>query len=238
MPNYATLPNNRWGQRGHILVVEHNPAVTRETCDALREDRFQTTIFQRGGSNGRNFSKYDLVVLEHRQNAQDVCFKILQRLRQISPVPIVVLSDSPSSAARITALESGADDFVTRPYLNRELLARIKAILRRSRLAGKRFSDDILKIDRDGKQVFVRGRSVDLTQREFEILSVLAAQPGRNVSRCEILDRVWGGEYEGDQRRVDLYISRIRSKMHTPGQEDLIRSIYGVGYRLEQGASR
>jgi DNA-binding response OmpR family regulator len=234
LPNYATLPNNRWGQRGHILVVEQNPTTSRATCDALRENRFQATVYQRGNSNGRNFSEYDLVVLEHRQTTKDTCLKILQRLRQVSPVPIVVLSDSPNSAARITALESGADDFLSRPYLNRELVARIKAILRRSRLASNRFQPEVLKIDREGKQVSVRGRPVDLTQREFEILSVLAAQPGRNFSRCEILDRVWGPEYAGDQRRVDLYISRIRSKMHTPGQEDLIRSIYGVGYRLEQ----
>jgi DNA-binding response OmpR family regulator len=233
MPNYATLPNNRWGQRGHILVVEQNPATSRETCDALRGDRFQTTVFQKGNSNGRNFSEYDLVVLEHRQNTQDACLRILQRLRQVSPVPIVVLSDSPNSAARITALESGADDFLSRPYLNRELIARVKAILRRSRLAGNRTEEETLKIDREGKQVYVRGRSVDLTQRELEILSVMAAKPGRNFSRDEILGCVWGSEYAGDQRRVDLYISRIRSKMHTPGQDDLIRSIYGVGYRLE-----
>lgn len=232
MPNYASLPNNHRGQRGHILVVEQNPATSRATCEALRQDRFHTTVFQRGNSNSRNFSEYDLVVLEQQRNGHDNCLKILRKLRQVSPVPIVVLAEDTNSTLRITALESGADDFLSRPYLNREMVARIKAVLRRSRM-GSSPAPERLQIDENGKQVSVSGKAVDLTAREFEILQVLAGEPGRNFSRGEILDRVWGPEYAGDQRRVDLYISRIRAKMHTPGHEEIIRSIYGIGYRLE-----
>ncbi len=232
MPNYANLPNNHRGQRGHILVVEQSPSTSQATCEALRRDRFHTTIFRRGQANNRNFSEYDLVVLEQQKNGHESCLKVLQNLRRVSPVPIVVLAEETNSSSRITALESGADDFLSRPFLNREMVARIKAVLRRTRLTSGS-TPEKLRIEEHGKQVSVRGKAVDLTSREFEILRVLAEDPGRNFSREEILDRVWGPEYSGDQRRIDLYISRIRAKMHSPGHEDLIRSIYGVGYRLE-----
>lgn len=233
MANYAT--SNSQGPRGHILIVEQNPATSRAASSTLRENRFQTTIFNRGHYAGgnRSFSDYDLVLLEHQQRKQEACLRILQRLREVSPVPIVVLSDEPSSSAKILALETGADDFLSRPYLNRELIARIKAILRRSRLNQANRPAKLLTMDHKSKQVSVRGRAIDLTQREFEMLAVLAAQPGRNFTRDEILHGVWGAEFQGDKRRVDLYISRIRAKMHSPNQDDLIRSIYGVGYRLE-----
>lgn len=232
MPNYASLPNNQRGQRGHILVVEQSPSTSQATCEALRRDLFHTTIFRRGHANTRNFSDFDLVVLEQPRNGHDSCLKVLRKLRQVSPVPIVVLAEETNSASRITALESGADDFLSRPFLNREMVARIKAVLRRTRMSAGS-APEKLRIDEQGKQVSVRGKAVDLTSREFEILQVLAEDPGRNFSRGEILDRVWGPEYSGDQRRIDLYISRIRAKMHSPGHEDIIRSIYGVGYRLE-----
>ena len=151
----------------------------------------------------------------------------------MSAVPIVVLSDEQNSRTRIRALELGADDFIAKPYVNRELVARVGSILRRSGLTNRNLPAKKLHIDRQAKQVAVHGRPVDLTQREFEILCVLASQPGRNFSRLEVLSQVWGEQYSGDQRRVDLYISRIRAKMHEPGTDDIIRSVYGVGYRLE-----
>lgn len=234
MPNYSTLPNNSRGQRGHILVVEHNPNTSQAACRALEKDRFQTTIFRRGKKEqNSNFADYDLVLLEHHQQREDSCLRILRRLREISPVPIVVLSDDQNSTTRILALETGADDYLAGPYLCRELVARVKAILRRSRLAAHSEPREILKIDRQSKQVHLRGVVIDLTAREFELLNVLAAEPGRNFKRDEIIERIWGEEYLGDKRRVDLYISRVRAKMHQSGQEDLIRSIYGVGYRLD-----
>jgi DNA-binding response OmpR family regulator len=234
LPNYSTLPNNRRGQRGHILIVEQNPGTGNAACRALRKDRFETTIFsQRNHSSQGQFNDYDLVLLEHQQHRQETCLKVLQKLRLVTPVPIVILSDEPNSSARINALESGADDVLSRPYLGRELVARVKAILRRSRLAGQDSRERLLDLNKETQQVSVRGRAVDLTQREFELLCVLASRSGRNVTREEILISVWGADYCGDQRRVDLYVSRIRAKMHEPDHEDLIRSIYGVGYRLE-----
>ncbi len=235
MPNYSTLPNNSRGQRGHILVVEHNPTTSQAACRALEKDRFQTTIFRRGKKDqNSNFNDYDLVLLEHPQHRADSCLKILRRLREFSPVPIVVLSDDQNSSTRILALETGADDYLARPYLCGELVARVKAVLRRSRLSSANCQPkEVLKIDRPSKQVHLRGAVIDLTAREFELLDVLAAEPGRNFKRDEIIERIWGRKYLGDKRRVDLYISRVRSKMHQSGREDLIRSVYGVGYRLE-----
>ena len=119
-------------------------------------------------------------MLEQQRNGHENCLKILRRLRQVSPVPIVVLAEDTNSALRITALESGADDFLSRPYLNREMVARIKAVLRRSRM-GNSPAPERLQIDENGKQVSVSGKAVDLTAREFEILQVLAGEPGRNT---------------------------------------------------------
>lgn len=234
MPNFSTLPNNSRGQRGHILVVEHNPHTSRAACSALEKDRFQTTIFRRGKNNqNRQFADYDLVLLEHHQQREGSCIKVLRRLREISPVPIVVLSDDHNSSTKILALETGADDYLSGPYLGRELVARVKAILRRSRLSANIQPKETLRILEDTKQVYLRGSAVDLTSREFELLNVLAKESGRNFTREEIIERIWGAAYAGDLRRVDLYVSRIRAKMHQPGQEELIRSIYGIGYRLE-----
>lgn len=232
MPNCATVNSPR--TQGHILIVEQQPGASEAASTALRAHSFETTVFKRRAhSSGNSFSDYDLVLLEHQHSRRDACLRILEKLREVSAVPIVVISDERNSSTRIRALEIGADDFLSHPYLNRELVARVQAILRRSRLAYKNLPSPKLHIDQQTKQLTVRGRAVDLTQREFEILSVLATQPGRNFSRCEILDSVWGPEYLGDERRVDLYISRIRAKMHEPNREDLIRSVYGVGYRLE-----
>ena len=169
--------------RGHILILEQNPGTGRVARNLLSRDRFRTTVFDgRTGNQQGSISDYDLVLLEHQQRKQGACLKILQKLREASPVPIVVLSDEPNSTARIEALEKGADDVLSRPFLGRELLARVNALLRRSRLSSQCCQQSRFRINRDNHQVVLRGKVIDLTQREFDILEVLAAEPGRNFN--------------------------------------------------------
>ena len=218
---------------GHILIVEQNPSTSRQATVALRENRFRTTIFRRGKPRKGNFSEYDLILLEHQPEHLAVCLRILERLREVSAVPVVVLSEKSNPEVRVSALESGADDFISQPYVTSEFVARVRAVIRRARMNSMKVAPPALELDRKLQQCVVRGKPVDLTARELEILTILAEEPGRNFTRDEILQRIWGREYDGDRRRVDLYISRIRSKMHQPHEEDLIRSVYGVGYRLD-----
>ena len=234
MPNDATLPKNNHGKKGHVLIVERNPGALSAASKALRKNHYQTTIFSRRTRSSRCFSEYDLVLIEHPIEHQERCLRTLQNLRLVTPVPIIVLADAPHSTTCTSALDHGADDVICRPYLEPELVARVNAVLRRCRMTVHTSpSSATLEIEKKEKQVKVRGRAVNLTQREFELLSVLASQPGRHFSREEILKKAWGLEYGGDERRVDLYVSRIRAKTQAPDQEDIIRSIYGVGYRLE-----
>lgn len=221
---------------GHILSVEQSPGANGAACATLRQFHFETTVYDRNRSvHNRSVSDYDLVLLEFQNRRRQSCLRLLQRLREVSLVPIVVLADVADSQSKIEALEMGADEFLSRPYQGRELVARVRSILRRAGSSRQTSMPSALEIDRATQQVLVRGKPVDLTSREFDILRVLADRTGRNVSREEILQKVWGDDCTDDLRRVDLYVSRVRAKIHQRHEKNLIRSIYGVGYRLDIG---
>lgn len=235
MSTNLAWPKSQVRFRGHVLSVEQSPGANNEACRALQGAQFETSVFNRDSAHrSKSISEYDLVLLEFQFRRREVCLRILKTLREVSNVPIVVLADQAVGQLKIEALELGADDFLSGPSIGRELVARVNSIIRRSRSGVKKAEpSEVLRLDPLTKLVLVRGKPVDLTHREFEILSVLAQASGRNVTREEILRRVWGQEYEGEVRRVDLYVSRIRAKVDQPGYESLICSIYGVGYRLD-----
>ena len=168
--------------------------------------------------------------------------EVCRRLRlhhAANPIPVIMLTARAAEVDRVLGLELGADDYVTKPFRPRELLARIRAVLRRrgeSDPPSMVFQHGDLMLDREGHRVNVQGRPVDLTPSEFELLAALLSAPGRVFSRLDLLDRVQGTAYEGYQRTIDYHVKNLRAKLGDPPHAPrYIETVYGVGYRLMAG---
>ena len=145
--------------------------------------------------------------------------------------PIIMLTAKASESDRVAGLDLGADDYITKPFSVRELLARVRAVMRRTEeIKGKTYEDDNLLIDFDDIRVVCRGEKIKLTNKEFTLLSVLAKSPDRVITRQQLLDSVWGYSYYGDARTLDVHIRRLRQKLGGCG--DCIETVVGVGYRF------
>jgi two-component system response regulator RegX3 len=153
-------------------------------------------------------------------------------LRQVNDVPVIILSARGHEADRVIGLEFGADDYVVKPFSVREVSARIRAISRRRR-AEPTSQSGRLVVDRARRRVLVDGAAVDLTAKEFDLLAVLAEEPGRVVPRQELLSRVWDPVWHGSGKTLDVHISGLRRKL---GDVDLIETVRGVGYRVVESA--
>ena len=173
----------------------------------------------------------DLVILDiHLPDIDGL--ELIKTIRSISTIPILVLTESTEEIDAVLAFEYGADDFVTKPFSVRELISRIRAILRRS---GNSNPDDKIKvgpilIDSENYEAFRNGEKMILTLKEYELLKALASSPGRVLSRDFLLDRIWGHEYFGETRTVDVHIRHIRQKLGDDA--DMIETVRGVGYKL------
>jgi DNA-binding response OmpR family regulator len=163
-------------------------------------------------------------------NGMDMCRR-LRRESQTKRTPIIMLTAKTSEADRIAGLDLGADDYIAKPFSVRELLARVRAVLRRSEEAAvERYEDGRLTIDFDDVRASCDGGSVKLTNKEFSLLATLAKKRGRVVTRQQLLDQVWGYSYYGDARTLDVHIRRLRQKLGACG--DCIETVVGVGYRF------
>jgi len=163
---------------------------------------------------------------------------VMRRLRERSTVPVIMLTARDDEADRVLGLEVGADDYLTKPFSLRELMARVRAILRRVELLTRTQSETIapishgrLTLDPLARRVEIDGVPVDLTVKEYDLLLLLAGNPGRSFSRSYLLDHVWGADYEGGDRTVDTHIVRLRRKLGDEGER--IATVWGVGYRFE-----
>lgn len=218
---------------GRILIVDDDPEIREIERKWLEEHGYEITVAVDGRQALERVSGHELVVLDLQMPKLDG-FEVLTRLRQTSAIPIIVVSGRNEGADRIAALEMGADDYLVKPFLPRELVARVKALLRRSRLPS---TDSVqggpVVVDSVARRVTLDGAEIELTPREYDLLKILAQSPGRTFTREELLDRVWGEEYVGDTRRVDIHISKLRSKLTRDGRPSPLRSIWGVGYRFE-----
>ena len=188
----------------------------------------------------------DLLVLDltlPRQDGLELCRRL--RARDLEPdgwLPIIMLTARDEEADRVVGLELGADDYVTKPFSPRELIARVKAVLRRSAAQAQRSEGEgraviragPIEIDRMSRRVVAEGCEVNLTPREFDLLVTLAAHPDRVFTRQGLLDAVWGYDYFGDPRTVDVYIRRLRRKL-PPAAAACVETVWGVGYRFVVG---
>lgn len=179
----------------------------------------------------------DLVLLDLALPGLDG-IEVCRRIRIFSTAPIIMLTARAGEGDKITGLGVGADDYVTKPFSSRELIARIKAQLRRAQTYARAGEEDLLQtsgisMDVPGRTVKVRGRDIQLPPKEFDLLQVFLAHPGRVLGRDYLLDRVWGEDYVGDVRTLDVHIRWLREKIERdPSAPEHILTVHGVGYRL------
>jgi len=220
-------------QQKKILVIEDDEDIRTVVTTRLRRAGYETTIAADGKDGLRHFygDRPDLVVLDVAMPIMDG-WQVLERLREISDVPVLILTAAAQERDKLRGLRSGADDYITKPFSPRELMARVKAVLRRSEEspAKPRLLDvDGYEID-GGKRTVTTPASVvvEPTAKEFDLLWFLAENAGLAMSRSQILEGVWGYEYFGETRTVDVHIRQLRKKI----EGIPIETVWGVGYRL------
>ncbi|MBS4007201.1 MAG: response regulator transcription factor [Clostridium sp.] len=226
-----------------ILVVDDEKTIVKGLKFSLEKEGYEVLAAYDGAEALSLFKTEnpDLIVLDLMLPEVDG-FEVCRRIRKGSEVPIIMLTARGEDIDKILGLELGADDYVTKPFNPRELTARIKAILRRSQLhSGKdqagmqviRLQD--LQIDLFQRKVRIRDKEVDLTSKEFALLSLLASHPGRVFSREKLLEHVWGYDYYGDARTVDVHIRHLREKIEPdPATPQLILTVWGAGYKFRE----
>jgi two-component system response regulator RegX3 len=222
-----------------ILIVEDEPSLAEPLAFLLEREGYKPTICADGLAAVAEFDRNgsDLVLLDLMLpglSGTEVCREIRSR----SAVPIIMLTAKDSEVDIVVGLELGADDYVTKPYSSRELLARIRAILRR-RVEDEVASEAILeagtvRMDTERHTVSVSGKETKMPLKEFELLEVLLRNSGRVLTRGQLIDRVWGADYYGDTKTLDVHIKRIRSRIEAnPSDPTMLLTVRGLGYRFE-----
>ncbi|MFN2471938.1 MAG: response regulator [Gaiellaceae bacterium] len=224
---------------GRILIVDDEPAIVDSVAYALRSEGFEVATAEDGerAIAAAEADGFDLIVLDimlPRLSGVEVC----RRLREGGDVPIIMLSARDAEVDRVLGLESGADDYVTKPFSMVELLSRVRALLRRRQLdrsagggATRRLGR--LEVDPVRHQVQVEGLPVRLTPSEFKLLALLAEEPERVFTRREIMQHLWESDYVGDQRACDIHVSNVRRKIELdPKNPQQLLTVRGVGYKL------
>jgi two-component system response regulator RegX3 len=222
-----------------ILLVEDEPALSEPLAFLLEREGYEIEVAADGRDAVAAFDRAgaDLVLLDLMlpgMPGTEVC----RELRNRSSVPIIMLTAKDSEVDIVVGLELGADDYVTKPYSTRELLARIRAVLRR-RVESLDYDEAVLQggrvsMDVDRHTVEVDGVAVPMPLKEFELLELLMRNPGRVLTRGQLIDRVWGSDYFGDTKTLDVHIKRIRSKIErVPSDPVQLVTVRGLGYRFE-----
>lgn len=224
-----------------ILVVDDEEPLQELLSFNLEKEGYKVTVAKDGAEALERVitDNPDLMVLDIMLPGMDgleVCRQLRQNPRY-RELPVIMLTAKGEEIDKVLGLELGADDYMTKPFSPRELLARIKARLRRSQNtgdSGELINRGDLRIDLHRFQAYIRDEEIELTPKEFELLRVLAARPGRVYSRDELLESVWGYEYAGDTRTVDVHVRHLRQKIENdPSSPDYIETLRGVGYRFK-----
>ena len=220
-----------------ILVVEDDRNISDLIRMYLEKEGFEVQTVFDGGSAVETFRSWepDMVLLDIMLPVMDgwaVCGKI----RETSRTPIIMITAKSEVFDRIQGLEMGADDYIVKPFEMKQLIARINAVLRRTEIptdTRKRLVFDKLIIDLDSYELIVDGKKVDTPPKELELLYHLASTPNRVYTRNQLLDEVWGFDYFGDSRTVDVHIKRLREKVENVSDQWALKTVWGVGYKFE-----
>ncbi len=221
-----------------VLVVDDEKLIVKGIRFSLEQDGMQVDCAY-DGEEALAYAKentYDIILLDvmlPKMNGFEVC----QQIREFSSVPIIMLTAKGDDMDKILGLEYGADDYITKPFNILEVKARIKAIIRRtSKRTEEKESPKIaergeMRLELDSRRVYISGREINLTAKEFEVLELLIQNPGKVYSRENLLRLIWGNDYPGDVRTVDVHIRRLREKIEeVPGDPVYVKTKWGVGY--------
>ena len=222
-----------------VLIVEDEQNIADLLRLYLEKEGYLTAIAPDGGAAVELFRKLqpDLVLLDVMLPVLDG-WGVLRTIRQDSRTPVIMLTAKGETNDKVSGLKMGADDYITKPFEMKEVLARIEAVLRRTSEendapASKRLIFDKLIIDLDAFELIVDGKKVDTPPKEMELLFHLASAPNRVYTRNQLLDEVWGFDYFGDSRTVDVHIKRLREKLEGVSEQWTLKTVWGVGYKFE-----
>ncbi len=223
-----------------ILIVEDDHNISELLQLYLKNEGYETVIANDGGEGIDQFRRFrpDLVLLDLMLPVMDG-WGVLRTIRQDSKVPVIMLTAKGETSDKVTGLKQGADDYITKPFEMKEVLARVEAVLRRTaeEETGKekkhRLVFDKLIIDLDAFELIVDGKRVETPPKEMELLYHLASSPNRVYTRNQLLDEVWGFDYFGDSRTVDVHIKRLREKLEGVSDRWSLKTVWGVGYKFE-----
>ena len=220
-----------------ILIVEDDPNISELVQMYLEKEGYHTKIAADGGQGVALFRQVrpDLVLLDIMLPVMDG-WSVLRTIRQDSQTPVIMLTAKGETNDKVQGLKQGADDYLTKPFEMKELMARINAVLRRTEIpedTKKRLVFDKLIIDLDSYELIVNGKKIDTPPKELELLYHLAATPNRVYTRNQLLDEVWGFDYFGDSRTVDVHIKRLREKVENVSDQWELKTVWGVGYKFE-----
>lgn len=226
-----------------VLIVDDEKLIVKGIRFSLEKDDYEVDTAYDGGEalEKARENTYDVILLDLMlpvMNGMDVC----RQIREFSDVPIIMLTAKGEDMDKILGLEYGADDYITKPFNILEVKARIKAILRRTRAAKKNVEENVIvngdvRLDKDNRRVQICGREINLTGKEFELLEFLVTNPGKVYGRAKLLQLIWGKDYPGDERTVDVHVRRLREKIEpNPSEPRYVQTKWGVGYYY-QGTS-
>ena len=213
-----------------LLIVEDEDAIAEPLAEGLRREGFEVERVATGAEGIERGAAADLVLLDLRLPDIDG-YAVCRELRSRTDVPIIMVTAKGEEIDRVVGLELGADDYVVKPFGVRELVARIRAVTRRTsaRPGAHVLRSGDVEVDTRARRVRVDGREVELTPKEFDLLAALAVQPGAVVAKQQLLEDVWGGTWFGAAKTVDVHVASLRRKLGDPG---LVETIRGVGLRL------
>ena len=220
-----------------ILIVEDDPNISELVQMYLEKEGYSTRVASDGGQGIDLFRQVrpDLVLLDIMLPVMDG-WSVLRTIRQDSKTPVIMLTAKGETIDKVAGLEMGADDYIVKPFEMKELLARVHAVLRRlggDEVKARRLTFDGLVIDLDSYELEVKGKRVDTPPKEMELLYHLASAPNRVFTRNQLLDEVWGFDYFGDSRTVDVHIKRLREKLEGVSDQWSLKTVWGVGYKFE-----